>query len=116
MNSINITLMKDIAGEENVRDNKADLYVYGADASVHEAMPQVVVRPQTIEQVQKLLRYADSERIPVVPRGAGSGMCGQVIPVRGGIILDMKAMNRIIEINTADGYCRVEPGVVDDDL
>ena len=43
-------------------------------------------------------------------------MCGQVIPIMGGIILDMKAMNRIIEINPSDGYCRVEPGVVDDDL
>ena len=62
------------------------------------------------------MRYANSEKIPVIPRGSGSGMCGQVVPVQGGIILDMKGMNRILEINPQDGYCRVEPGVVDDDL
>jgi glycolate oxidase len=43
-------------------------------------------------------------------------MCGQVVPIQGGIVLDMKGMNRILEVNTQDGYCRVEPGVVDDDL
>jgi glycolate oxidase len=43
-------------------------------------------------------------------------MCGQVVPIQGGIILDMKGMNRILEINPQDGYCRVEPGVIDDDL
>ncbi len=116
MYSVDIQRLKEIFGEENVRDNKADLYVYGSDASVHEAMPQVVARPQNTVQVQKLLQYADSEKIPVIPRGSGSGMCGQAVPVRGGIILDMKGMNRILEINTSDGYCRVEPGVIDDDL
>lgn len=116
MKAVDIAKLKEIVGEENVRDNKADLYVYGSDASVHEAMPQVVVRPQSTEQVRKLMRYADSERIPVIPRGSGSGMCGQTVPVKGGIILDMKGMNRILEINPADGYCRVEPGVVDNDL
>ncbi len=116
MNSLNIDKLKEIVGADNIRDNKADLYVYGSDASVHEAMPQVIVRPQNIEHVQGILRYANSERIPVIPRGSGSGMCGQVVPVMGGIILDMKGMNRILEINPQDGYCRVEPGVVDDDL
>jgi glycolate oxidase len=116
MNSANIEKLKELIGEDNVRDNKADLYVYGSDSSVHEALPQLVVRPQNTEQVQAIMRYANSERIPVIPRGSGSGMCGQVVPVKGGIILDMRAMNRILEINPQDGYCRVEPGVVDDDL
>jgi glycolate oxidase len=116
MNSVDIKKLKTIVGEENVLDNIADLYVYGSDSSVHEAMPHVIVRPQNIEQVQGLMRYANSEKIPVIPRGSGSGMCGQVVPIHGGIILDMKGMNRILEINPQDGYCRVEPGVVDDDL
>lgn len=116
MKAVDIAKLREIVGEENVRDNEADLYVYGSDASIHEAMPQVVVRPQSTEQVRLLMRYADSERIPVVPRGSGSGMCGQTVPVKGGIILDMKGMNRILEINPAEGYCRVEPGVVDNDL
>jgi glycolate oxidase len=116
MNSASIKKLKEIVGEYNVLDNPADLYVYGSDSSVHEALPQVVVRPQNAAQVQELMRYANNERIPIIPRGSGSGMCGQVVPIRGGIVLDMKAMNRILEINPQDGYCRVEPGVVDDDL
>jgi glycolate oxidase len=116
MSSINIEKLKSIVGEYNVLSDAADLYVYGSDSSVHEAVPHAVVRPENIEQVREVMRYANSEKIPVIPRGSGSGMCGQVVPVQGGIILDMKAMNRILEINPSDGYCRVEPGVVDDDL
>jgi len=116
MNSVNIEKLKAIVGESNVLNDPADLYVYGSDSSVHQAMPQAVARPQNTEQVQAIMRYADSEKIPVVPRGSASGMCGQVVPVYGGIILDMRDMNRILEINPEDGYCRVEPGVVDDDL
>jgi glycolate oxidase len=116
MNAPNIEKLKKVVGEEYVRDNIADRYVYGSDSSVHEAMPHVIVRPHNIMQVQKLMRYANKEKIPIIPRGSGSGMSGQVVPVRGGIILDMKGMNRILEINPQDGYCRVEPGVIDNDL
>jgi glycolate oxidase len=116
MSAVNISKLKEIVGEDNIRDNKADLYVYSSDSSVHSAMPDVVVRPQNVEHVQSVMRYANDKKIPVIPRGSGSGMCGQVVPVEGGIILDMKGMNRILEINPQDGYCRVEPGVIDDDL
>ena len=116
MKAVNVKLLKEILGEANVRDNPADLYVYGSDSSVHEALPQAIVKPQNTEQVQAIMRYVNSEKIPIIPRGSGSGMCGQVVPVDGGIIMDMKGMNRILEINAPDGYCRVEPGVVDDDL
>jgi glycolate oxidase len=116
MSAVNIKKLREIVGDDNARDNIADLYVYGSDSSVHEALPQAVVRPQNVEQVQQIMRYVNSEKIPIIPRGSGSGMCGQVVPVNGGIILDMKGMNRILEINPQDGYCRMEPGVVDDDL
>jgi glycolate oxidase len=116
MSAVNIKKLREIVGDDNARDNVADLYVYGSDSSVHEAMPQAIVRPQNVEQVQQVMRYVNSEKIPIIPRGSGSGMCGQVVPVNGGIILDMKGMNRILEINPQDGYCRMEPGVVDDDL
>lgn len=106
----------DIVGADNVAADPADCYVYGCDASVHRASAQAVVRPQDATQIQALLRYANAERIPIIPRGGGSGMSGQAVPISGGIVLDMKAMNRILEINLADVYVRVEPGVVDDDL
>jgi len=113
---IDLEKLKNIAGEENVRDNSADCYVYGSDSSVHEALASVIVRPQTTEQIQEIMRYANSEKVPVIPRGAGSGMSGQAVPIKGGIVLDMKQMNKILEINIEDTYCRVETGVVDDDL
>lgn len=111
-----IRALGEIVGSDNVASDPADLYVYGGDSSVHRASAHAVVRPQDTEQVQALLRYASSQRIPVIPRGGGSGMSGQVVPIVGGIVLDMKAMNRILEINLPDVYVRVQPGVVDDDL
>ncbi len=108
--------LKGIVGEDDVSNDVADLYVYSSDASVHQAMPSVVVRPKTIEEVQKIMRYAYKKRIPVVPRGAGSGTSGHTVPIDGGIILDMKQMNRILEIRPEDMLVKVEPGVVDDDL
>jgi len=113
---IDIKKLQEIVGEENVRDNIADRYVYASDASVHRHLPDVVVRPKNIEEVQEILRYANTNKIPVVPRGAGSGMSGQTVPLAGGIVLDMKHMNRIIEIRPEDVLCKVEPGVINDEL
>ncbi|MEA3459014.1 MAG: FAD-linked oxidase C-terminal domain-containing protein [Candidatus Thermoplasmatota archaeon] len=113
---INVEKLKKIVGENNVSDNVADLYVYSSDASVHQAMPSVVVRPRNIEDVQKIMKYANKEKIPVVPRGAGSGTSGHSVPIDGGIVMDMKRMNHILEIRPEDMLCKVEPGVVDDDL
>lgn len=108
--------LRSIVGEDDIRDDPADLYIYGSDASVHEALPWMVVRPKTIEEVQQIMRYANAELIPVIPRGAGSGMSGHTVPIDGGITMDFKQMNRILEIKPEDTLCKVEPGVVDDDL
>ena len=116
MNTVDIPRLREIVGEKNIKTDPLDLYIYGADASVYHAAPWVVVRPDNTGQVQKVLAYANDAKIPVVPRGGGSGMCGQTVAIQGGILLDMKNMNRILEINMPDVYCRVEPGVVDDDL
>ena len=113
---IDVEKLKGIVGKENVSDDIADLYVYGSDASVHHSLPNVIVRPKTIDHVQKIMRYADKNKIPVVPRGAGSGTSGHTVPIDGGIVLDMKQMNRILDIRPQDMLVKVEPGVVDDDL
>ena len=113
---IDIEKLKKIVGEKNVSDDMADLYVYASDASVHHALPNVIVRPNSIEEVQKIMIYANDDKIPVIPRGAGSGTSGHTVPIDGGIILDMKKMNRILEIRPEDMLVKVEPGVVDDDL
>ena len=116
MKPIDVTRLKEIVGERNVKTDPSDLYVYGSDSSVHHAMPWAIVKPETTQQVQEIMKYANGNGIPVIARGGGSGMCGQTVPIQGGIMLDMKAMNKILEINLKDVYCRVEPGVVDDDL
>mgnify|MGYP000445180903 CR=1 FL=1 len=116
MEKIDIPRLKNIVGEENVKNDPADLFIYGSDSSVHSASPWVVVRPENTEQVQQVMAFANQEKIPVITRGGGSGMCGQTVAVRGGITLDMKRMNKILEINPSDVFCRVQPGVVDDDL
>ncbi|MBN1754844.1 FAD-binding oxidoreductase [bacterium] len=114
---MDLSSLRGIVGEDNVRDNVAELYVYGADASVHQGLPGLVVKPHSIEQVSQIMAYANSQKIPVIARGAGSGMSGHAVPMdTKSIILDMKAMNRILEIKPDDMYCRVEAGVVDDDL
>lgn len=113
---IDLEKLTKIVGQDNIKNDIADLYIYGSDSSVHKALPGVVVKPTTIEQVQAILRYANVELIPIIPRGSGSGMSGQAVPIDGGIVMDMKQMNKILEIRPADMLCKVEPGVVDDDL
>ncbi len=113
---IDFDRLEKIVGPQNVRKDPVDLYIYGTDSSVHGVPASVVVRPESTEQVQEVLRYANSAVIPVTARGGGSGMSGQAIPMRGGIVLDLKRMNRILDIRPADTLCVVEAGVVDDDL
>ncbi|RKZ31463.1 2-hydroxy-acid oxidase [bacterium] len=111
-----IDKLKAIVGEENIRTDPADRYIYGSDSSVHVANADVVLRPRTTEQVQAIARLANAEKIPIIPRGAGSGMSGHAVPIDGGIVLDMKRMNKILEIRPEDTLVKVQPGVVDDDL
>jgi glycolate oxidase len=73
---------------------------------------QAVVLARSTEEVQAVLRYAREKRVPVVPRGAGSGKSGGAIPERGGIVLSLEKMDRILEISHADMVAVVEPGVV----
>ncbi|HDS08673.1 MAG TPA: FAD-binding oxidoreductase, partial [Firmicutes bacterium] len=105
-----------IVGEKYVSDDIIDLYVYGSDASIHQKNPEIVVRPGTVEEVSKILKFANEKKIPVVARGAGSGMSGNAVPMSGGIILDLKRMDKILEIKPEDLYVRVEAGVVNDEL
>ncbi len=116
MRTIDKNVLEGIVGKDNITTDPSDLYIYGSDSSVHHAMPWAVVKPRTTSHVQGVMKYANKNLIPVIARGGGSGMCGQTVPINGGIILDMKSMNKILEINLEDVYCRVEPGVVDDDL
>jgi len=104
--------LRDIVGDEYCRTDNAELYVYAFDSSIHRKKPDVVVQPQNTEQVQKVVQVANKHKVPVVPRGAGSGLCGMAVPIDGGIVVDMQRMNKIKDMRIQDLYCVVEPGVV----
>lgn len=77
-----------------------------------EKYPDVVVRALTAEEISDVMKYADSHRIPVTPRGAGTGLVGAAVPVFGGIVIDMSGMNRILELDEDNLTVTVEPGVL----
>ncbi|MCX6600486.1 MAG: FAD-binding protein [bacterium] len=74
--------------------------------------PQVVVRPATTEQVRQIVLLANAERLPIVPRGGGTGLSGGALATRGGILLSLERMNRLIEIDERNMFAVVEPGLI----
>ncbi len=79
-------------------------------------MPEVVVFPQTAEEVAAVIKLANRELVPVVPRGAGTGLAGGAIPTLGGIVLSVEKMNKIIEVSADNMFIVVEPGVLVEDV
>jgi len=98
-------------GEDFVTD-PAKMAVYGADASRRSAMPWAVVRPRTEEQIVELLKWAEAERVPLVPRARGTGMSGGAVPAFGGVVVSCLHMNRVLAIDADDFCAEVEPGVI----
>lgn len=86
-----------------------------AEKSYHH-LPEAVVRPETTGEVAAVMQLANERRVPVTPRGAGSGLSGGAIPVRGGIVLSLDRMNRIIEVDRENMMVVVEPGVVTNEI
>jgi len=82
----------------------------------YRRMPEIVVRPQTTAEVSEIMRLANAERIPVTPRGAGSGLSGGAVPVFGGIVVATDRMNRILELDKQNMMIVVEPGVIANDI
>ncbi|MEW6107960.1 MAG: FAD-linked oxidase C-terminal domain-containing protein [Nitrospirota bacterium] len=93
-----------------------DLICYGFDASGLEASPSAVVWPQDVLDVVKIMNFASTNGIPVIPRGAGTGMTGGTIPAEGSIILSLEKMNKILEIDRQNLNVLVEPGVINGKL
>lgn len=101
---------------------KGDIYtgetmrlLYATDASAYREMPVAVVRPKDKEDIALLIKFANENKVPLIPRTAGTSLAGQV--VGSGLIVDVsKYMCRILEINEEEHWVRVEPGVVLDEL
>lgn len=99
-------------GAEHVRTAAGDLAAYARDATpLFHRRPDAVVFPGSAAEVAAVLRIATEHRVPVVPRGAGSNLAAATVPTRGGIVLVLTRMNRILEISPDELLARVEPGV-----
>ena len=104
--------LREILAEEYLLTDKEDLKPYECDGlSSYQRLPLAVVLPSTIEEVQKIVRVCESLRIPVVARGAGTGLSGGALPHEGGIILGLSRFNQILEIDSDNMTMRVQPGV-----
>ncbi|MDR0377738.1 MAG: FAD-binding protein [Spirochaetaceae bacterium] len=114
-----VTQLKNIAGQGSVFTDEEKLETYShdeTDASIYGHNPEVVVLPQTAEQVAQVVKLANKENVPITPRGAGSGLSGGAIPEFGGIVISLEKMNRLLELDKANMVAVVEAGIVTNDL
>ena len=103
-------------GDAWVLHEPDELLLYTYDGSVERALPDAVVFPDSATQVQAVVRIADRLRVPVVARGAGTGLSGGAVAACGGVVVSTARMNRILEIDYRNQRAVVEPGVVNADL
>lgn len=104
-------------GSAAVVTDPEKLAAYGKDGTVAAfAMPELAVEATNAGQVQALLRLANRHRFPVIPRGLGTGLAGGAVPIRGGVVLSLAGMNRIVAIEPENMIALVEPGVLNKDF
>lgn len=110
-----IEALKAICGADHVFTDVASLEKYGQDETEDLLYtPAAVVRPQTTEQVSKVVQLCNEKTIALTPRGAGTGLSGGALPVFGGIVLSMEKFNRILDIDERNLQATVEPGVINE--
>lgn len=97
-------------------DSTEDLIIYSFDASKKESLPYMVVYPENEEEISEMVKIASEFRIPLVPRGAGSGFAGGSIAKIGGVIISSEGMRQIKEIDEKNMLAIVEPGVITGNL
>ncbi len=101
-----------IVGPERCKTSKEDLLTYAYDACIHEFLPDAVLFPKSSLEVSEIMKTASANSVFVTPRGAGSGLGAEALAKHGGVVLCFTMMNRVLEINLANRYAVVEPGVV----
>jgi len=102
-----------LVGKENVMESESDRFSYAYDAAVLDpVLPGLVVRPESREVLGKVVKLANDNGLPLTVRGSGTNLSGGTIPKQGGLVVLTNALNKILEINEADLYAVVEPGVI----
>jgi glycolate oxidase len=109
--------LRAIVGDAFVRTDEAMLELCAVDGLKRDGRrPDVVVQPGSAEEVAQIARLCDARRLPLVPRGGGTGYTGGAVPVRGGVVVSMERFNRILEIDEDNLVAVVEPNVVTGEL
>ena len=115
----NVDKLKTLVKKDNVLTSLEERYCYAEDSTnrnVKSNIPDAVVFVESIEEVQSILKYANSKKIPVISRGAGTNMVGACVCSKGGIVLNFSRMNKILNFNPVDMTMRVQPGAVLGDI
>lgn len=102
------TILKD---RKSILTEESECWAYGYDNSRKQALPDAVVFPASHEQVQEIICLCNAHKIPLTARGRGTGTTGATVPTRGGIVMSLERMNRIIRMDSANRFMVVEPGV-----
>ncbi len=106
--------LAEIVGKQYVSNQPEEAFIYSRDpGTMDPRKPDYVVMPETAEEVQAVVHLANAKKIPIVPLGGGLVLSGLTRPLKGGIVLDMKRMNRILEVNETSRYVVIEAGVAE---
>ncbi|MBZ5522817.1 MAG: FAD-binding protein, partial [Acidobacteriia bacterium] len=116
MNPSLLRQLKKIAGASSVLDRPEDLVLYEYDAGVEKSLPSAVVFGENAQQISRVMHFCAENKIPVVPRGAGTGLSGGAIALGNSIVLSTARMNKILEVDLPNLRAVVQPGVVNLEL
>ncbi|MBU0485994.1 MAG: FAD-binding protein [Proteobacteria bacterium] len=112
MDKQTINQLQKIVGPDQLTTTTEELLCYSYDGTAREYLPEAVAFPGSTAEVSAIMRLASQVLLPVVVRGAGSGMTGGALPLKGGLVMAMSRMHKIIEIDTDNHVAVVEPGVI----
>src|SRR4051794_30671380 len=108
-----IQLITDIVGENYAITDEKQLFPYSHDETEdYSFLPELVVKPSTPEEISEILKICNRYKIPVTPRGAGTGLAGSALPVEKGVVISMERFNKILDIDELNLQATVEPGVI----
>ena len=109
--------LRNIIGDQFVATDSDTLDLASRDETEDLSFaPDVVVRPRTADEISRILKFANEARIPVTPRGGGTGLSGGALPVKGGIVLSMERFDSVLEIDKENLFVTVEAGVITENL
>src|SRR6187551_2283168 len=110
---LNVAQFEEIVGKENVITDAESRFQYSHDETEdHSILPDVVVKPQSADEISRIMKLCNAHEIPVTPRGGGTGLSGGALPIYKGVVISMERFNRILNIDELNLQATVEPGVI----